>query len=217
MAVGQAHQALHVFVDHQNGLALLAQGVEALPDFLADQRCQAFGGFVEDDEVRVGHECAAQCQHLLLTTRQLVAHVAAALQQAREQVVHPVQRPRRFGAVAVRSECAQVFFYRQVGKYLPAFGHHGQAHTGDFVGGEFVDTFTAKPHVAALAARQAEHGPHGGSFAHAVAAEQGGHLACLHLQIHTKQHLAAAVGRLQTLDFQQSAHAGAPSCSSSPR
>ncbi len=37
MAVGQRNQPLHVFVDHQNRLALLAQQRQGAPDFLAQR------------------------------------------------------------------------------------------------------------------------------------------------------------------------------------
>jgi hypothetical protein len=66
VVVGQRNQALHVLVDDQRGLPLLAQRVQTAPDVFADQRCQALGGFVQDQQVRVGHERAANGQHLLL-------------------------------------------------------------------------------------------------------------------------------------------------------
>ena len=46
------------------------------------QRRQALGRFVEDEELRVGHQAAADRQHLLLAAGELVAHVAAALGEA---------------------------------------------------------------------------------------------------------------------------------------
>ena len=47
VAVGDAHQAADVFVDHDQRLAGGAQLFDAAPDFFADQRRQAFGGFVK--------------------------------------------------------------------------------------------------------------------------------------------------------------------------
>ena len=45
-------------------------------------RGQALGGFVQDEQARVGDQGAAYGQHLLFTARQLVAHVGGALAQA---------------------------------------------------------------------------------------------------------------------------------------
>jgi hypothetical protein len=78
--------------------ALICRSASA--DLLADQRRQAFGGFVQDQQLGVGHQRAADGQHLLLAARQLVAEVGRALGQARKQAVHALDgpgigRPRR--------------------------------------------------------------------------------------------------------------------------
>src|SRR3954468_11234518 len=64
MPVRQAHEPLDVFVDDQDRLSRGAQAGEALPDLLAHQRRQAFGGLIEDQEVRIGHERPADREHL---------------------------------------------------------------------------------------------------------------------------------------------------------
>src|SRR5260370_61452 len=66
VAVSQAQQALHVFVDDQDGLAGGAQLSQAGPDLFADAGGQALGGFVQDEQARVGDQGAAYGQHLLL-------------------------------------------------------------------------------------------------------------------------------------------------------
>src|ERR1043166_9729205 len=70
MAVGQPDQSTDILVDHQDGLALALEPRQAAPDFLANQRRQAFGRLVEDQELGVGHQGAADRQHLLLAARQ---------------------------------------------------------------------------------------------------------------------------------------------------
>src|SRR3954471_20533546 len=45
--VGELHQPLDVLVDDEDGLPRGAQPLETLPDFLAQHRRQAFGGFVQ--------------------------------------------------------------------------------------------------------------------------------------------------------------------------
>src|SRR5260370_40526812 len=69
MAVGDAGQRREVLVDDQDGEAERLEAREAAPDLGADQRRQALGRFVEDEEARVGHQGAADRQHLLLAAR----------------------------------------------------------------------------------------------------------------------------------------------------
>src|SRR6266851_3435283 len=83
VAVGQPDERADILVDHQDGLALALEAPEARPDLLADQRCQAFGGLVEDQELGIGHQRAADRQHLLLAAGELVAAVPLALGEPR--------------------------------------------------------------------------------------------------------------------------------------
>src|SRR5678816_1822493 len=149
MPVGELDQALHVLVDHQDRLAARAQRGETVPDLLAHHRRQALGGLVEDQEARLGHERAADRQHLLLAARELVAHVRAPLVKTREQLEDagdalggraPAPSPgvgavaggiagRRPGARPL--EGAQVLLDREVGEDLPALGHETQAAPRD--------------------------------------------------------------------------------------
>jgi hypothetical protein len=73
MAIGELDQPVHVLVDHQDGLAGLAKLPQATPDLLADQRGEALGRFVQDQQPGVGHQRAPDREHLLLAARQLVA------------------------------------------------------------------------------------------------------------------------------------------------
>ncbi|MNR63822.1 hypothetical protein D3C85_1862570 [compost metagenome] len=54
MAVGQAHQAVHIFVDNQNRLPRGLERGQAAPDLLANHGRQAFGGLVENQQPRIG-------------------------------------------------------------------------------------------------------------------------------------------------------------------
>src|SRR3954468_3473416 len=60
---------------------------------LDGDRGEPLGGLVEEEERRVHHQRTRDREHLLLAARELVAVVAAAVAQAREQIVHPPRRP----------------------------------------------------------------------------------------------------------------------------
>jgi hypothetical protein len=63
--VGDGDQALDVLVDDDHRHAAVAPLGERVPDLLANERREAFARFVEDQELRVGDEGAADRQHLL--------------------------------------------------------------------------------------------------------------------------------------------------------
>jgi len=76
VAVGDLGDVFPVLVhDHAADAGFADQAADA-PDFAGNQRGQAFGGFVQDQHVGVGHQRAAYGQHLLLAARQLLAAVA---------------------------------------------------------------------------------------------------------------------------------------------
>ena len=68
--------------------------VSAAQQFLDDDRRQAFERLVEQHDARIEDQGAADREHLLLAARELVAEIAAAFVQAREQLVDLAVRPR---------------------------------------------------------------------------------------------------------------------------
>src|SRR5262245_37613891 len=91
--VGELHERGEMLVDEQDGLALRLQAGEALPDVEPDERREPLGRFVEDEQLWIGHQCAADRQHLLLAAGQLVAHVAAPLRELGKEIVDARERP----------------------------------------------------------------------------------------------------------------------------
>src|SRR5262245_64592356 len=81
VAVREPDEPLDVLVDHEHRLAGGAELRKAAPDLLPDERRESFGRFIEDEEMRVGHQSAADGEHLLLTAGELVAHVLRGEQQ----------------------------------------------------------------------------------------------------------------------------------------
>ncbi len=112
---------------------------EAAPDFVADQRRQSFGRFVENEQARVGHQRAADRQHLLLAAGEKIGHRAGALGEARKQRENLCERPRIGGAVAVGGGGEKIFARGQIGKDLAAFRHQPDAELGDAIGRQAAD------------------------------------------------------------------------------
>src|SRR5690606_23377997 len=153
MTVGERQQGVQVLVDADDGQSLLLQGSQAIPDFRADDGRQSFCGYVQDQQLGIGHEGAAYGQQLLFAAGQVGTQVARAFRQARKQFIDFFDGPRQGGALAVVGGGHQVFVDAQVGKDLPALGNQADAGTADFIGWQLGD-------VAAIEVYGAFAGPH---------------------------------------------------------
>ncbi len=65
--------------------------------FIDDDRRKPLGGFVQQQQPRIAHQRAGDCQHLLLATRKLIAPVVDTLFQPGEQVEYAFFVPLRSG------------------------------------------------------------------------------------------------------------------------
>src|SRR5215510_1959541 len=139
VTIREPDESLDVLVDHEHRLAGRAELREAAPDLLPDERRESFGRFIEDEEMRVGHQSAADGEHLLLTPGELVAHVLRARRESREEPIHARERPGVARAAAVAREGHEVLAHREVRKDLPALGHHRDTEPTDPIGCEALD------------------------------------------------------------------------------
>src|SRR5207247_3880299 len=62
-----------ILLDEEDGEALLLERSDGFADLLDDDRGKPFGRLIEQEEARAGTQDAADCEHLLLTARQLRA------------------------------------------------------------------------------------------------------------------------------------------------
>lgn len=67
VAVGDLGNMFPIFVHNDRADAAVLDDAANAPDLASNQWCQAFGGFVEDKHIGVGHQCATNGEHLLLT------------------------------------------------------------------------------------------------------------------------------------------------------
>src|SRR5258708_25666570 len=135
MTVGYLAQRSDVLVDDKDGKSFRFQLRDRAVDLGADERREAFGGLVEDQEARVGHQRAADGEHLLLAAGELVAVVAMAGLELREERIYALERPR----AAPPGGGDEVFAGVEVGEYLAAFRHHADAPLRDAVGWQAAD------------------------------------------------------------------------------
>ena len=126
-------ERIEMLVDQQDRLTFALEPREAGPDLGADQRRQAFGRLIENEQLRIGHQRAADREHLLLAAGELVAHVGAPLGKAREEFVDARQGPLGCAA-ARRRRRDQILLDDQRRKHLPALRHQPESALRDAIG-----------------------------------------------------------------------------------
>src|SRR5260221_7609662 len=92
--IGDLQAHAHVLLDEENRDALVAHPRDDAEDLADDERRQALRRLVEDEQLGVEQQGAADRQHLLLAARELAATIAAALGEAREKPVDARPGPR---------------------------------------------------------------------------------------------------------------------------
>src|SRR5437667_4449205 len=107
-----------------------------------DDRRKALERLVEEEQFWIGHQGARDRQHLLLAARELVAHVDAALGEAREERVDRGEAP----APGTRGD-AQVLFYRERGEDLAFLRDPAEAQAGAAMRGELGDVLAAPEYL----------------------------------------------------------------------
>ncbi len=179
VAVGHRRGEAEVLFHEQDGEALLAQHADGIADLLHDDRRQALGRLVEQQQLGAGAQDAGDGQHLLLAARQLGALAGRALLQVGKQLVDLVQRQP--AALDLRRQ-HQVLPHVEAGEDAALLGAIGDALPRDAVGLE-PDELAPVERDRALALGQHAHDrAHGGGLAGAVAAEQRHHLAGVHVE-----------------------------------
>src|SRR5438093_647311 len=101
-------QGRHVLVDDQDRLASHLEPVHAAPDLGTNERRESFGRLVENEQARVGHQRAADREHLLLAARERAAEAARARREPRKQLEDGLDPPRRSAAGPVSGRAPEV-------------------------------------------------------------------------------------------------------------
>src|ERR1700759_3724304 len=89
-AAGDLEALHHVLLDQQNGHAFGMDARDEREQFLDQKRREAERGLVENEQCRLGHQPAADGEHLLLAARKRAGSLAAALAQPRENRENPL-------------------------------------------------------------------------------------------------------------------------------
>src|SRR5262245_52883530 len=172
--VDELQRQRRVLLDQENGKAFLFQLADRLPYALDDDGCESFGRLVHDQAVRIGHETAADGQHLLLAARQCPGALVAPFREAREQRIDPLQIPTMTILAALGDQ--QVFLDRQGGKDTPALWHQSHAAPHRLERSVVGDVRPLEHDLAATRRREADDRVDQRGLADAVASQQSENL-----------------------------------------
>src|SRR4051812_5567883 len=189
-ARAQAQRRLDVLLDEQDRHAAVVDAADLAPDLRHEERHDALGGLVEDDELRPHHQAARDGEHLLLAARERAARLADTLLQAREMGEHVALDL----AVGLAGEAdAQVLVHAEIREDAAALRHVADAQARHLVGLDAREVHALELHLPGAALGEAHDGAQGRGLADAVASEERDRLAAADLERHAAQDVQLAV------------------------
>ena len=127
-AIGDGKRHGGVLLDHEDGGALLVDGLDDLEHLIDEGRRQAHRRLVHADQARPRHQGPPDGHHLLLAARERAGELLAPLLDAREQAVHPLQIIVQILAIAARVGAhLEVLEHGHAREQPPRLGHRCNA------------------------------------------------------------------------------------------
>ena len=189
--------------DEDRGSAALERG-EDLEDHRHDLRRKPGARFVEHQQLRFGHQRAADREHLLFAARERECGLRFAFGQDRELRVHRGDVGLDGLAVDAERAEADVVVDGEFGEELPSFGYVEAAEADALHGRGAQQIVTVERNRArAHAGVDARYGAQQRRFPGAVGAEHGDHFARRHREADPAQDLEFAVTRMQAGNLEQ--------------
>ena len=198
----QFGQCIDVLVNHQDRLPGVLQHGKASPDLFTNNRGQAFGRLIKDQQTRIGHQRTADGQHLLFPTGKIGTAMRQAFAQTREQVQNRIHCPHGLAITRRTEKCAQILADTQIGEYLPSLGHQTDTRARQLK--RFHVVFgLSEPCYGPTGRLDLPHDcPHRGGLAHTVAPHQRDTCARVYREADTKQDLRRTISRFYILKLQ---------------
>src|SRR5262245_36792076 len=125
-AVGEVEAEVHVLLGEQYGQTVALEPADLLLEMVDHEGSQAFGGLVEQEQVRIAHEGAGDGEHLLLASGEEAALAVDQLAQLGEEIEHAIERPRGAAVTAARRH-VEVFPHGEIGKDAAVLRHEADA------------------------------------------------------------------------------------------
>ena len=201
-AVGDLQGQVGVLLHQEDGGPLLVDALNHPEDLPHQQRGQAHGRLIQQQELRPAHQGPAHRQHLLLAAGQGVAPLAAPLLEAREEGEDLLQVALNVTIPAHVGRQAQIFQDRQVAEDAPAFRDQGHAPLHPQVRRQLAQLLPGKGNPAPGHGQEPRDGLQDAGFAGAVGPDEGDDLALPHGERDPAHRADAVVGDPEVFDVQ---------------
>src|SRR4051794_14174523 len=200
-ALRHVERVVRVLLDEHDRRALLVDLADHVVDAVDDDRRQAERRLVEEQQLRLGHQGAADREHLLLAAGHRAALLTLALLEAREQRVHAVEVLADAGGIAAREGAhLEVLEDAHAREDAPSLRRLGDPDLGDLVAGETLDLGAVEEDAAGPRRHDARDRPQRRRLARAVGADERDDLALVDLERDALERLDRAVEGMDVLD-----------------
>ena len=199
------HRDVHGLLDQEDGRPGLAHRFDGTQQLLDDDRREAEGELVNEEELGPGDGRHGQGQHLLLSSGEVGGPFLASRGERRERGERLVDHVGVVlaAAPALPGRHPQVVLDAQVGKDPLAAGHLRHAQPGDLVGREVGDVAAVEDDGPVIGLDDPADGSQQCRFAGAVGTDQGDDLALADLDGHVGQDDHAVVADAELPHGQQ--------------
>ena len=129
-----------VLLDEEYARSLPVDLGDDAEDFLHQDRAEAHGGLIEEEQARPAHQAAGRREHLLLAAGERAAVLAGPLLQPREALIHSLEGLRDLPLVVAGEGAHQeILPHGERGEDLPPLGNLADAQPHDLLGGYRAD------------------------------------------------------------------------------
>ena len=179
-AIGKLQRKIRVLLYKKHCHAGVAKGAHRAHHFGHHQRREAERGLVEQEQLRPGHQGAAEGEHLLLPARKRAGRLAAALPQDRKARHRLAEAALDFPPPGqqIRGR-PQVFLDGQLGEHAASFGHMHESERDDAIGRQAGNRAAIEPDAAFSRPQQPTDRAQRCALSRAVGADHGDDLAAL--------------------------------------
>src|SRR6266540_6443618 len=188
--VAQAHDDLHVVLDEQDGLALIAQAAYGLEQVVQQCPVHAGRGLVEQDQRGITHEHPHELHELLLAVREVPRILTGQALELDEGQQLAGARFRRLARPAGDHE--QVLQRGQLGEHADDLERPANAAARDLIGLAPVDAHAVEQDAPRIAALHAGDAVEQGGLARAIRADETVDPAALEGERHAVDGVDAA-------------------------
>src|SRR5215831_17912858 len=206
--IDQLERERGVLFDQQNRMAFLLQPRDCLPQPLDDDGREPLGRLVHDQAIGVGHEPAADGQHLLLAARERPGALAASFAQAGEQRIDAFHVPA--ATVDATLGDHEVLLDAERGKDASPLRHEAHPAAHRLERRNLGNVHALEENLSTPRTIETHDRVHQCGLADAIASEQPKDLPLLELQGQALEDVSVPVIRVNVLNFQDRHGSGGP-------